>query len=276
MADQNGLGWEVNKINLKTQSGNDTPFFALERNDTKELFMSCRKNYVPFQTRELFQLADAISAESNLPIKTSRSLDGGRKVVLQLDNGKIDKIGKNADSIERYVTVVNSHDGTSSLRWGHSLKTFSCKNQFHQIGRSLDHSRHTKNMYKNIEESVRQIKLLQEAQALLTEQVIDLSHQQVTDSYVDDFLSSLVDIDMSLSEDELMLTHHGKKTNKAFAIRNAVKREMSYKGRNKWALLEGVTYYTTHEAGSDKKREVNKLTGVTAQLDAQAFRILRK
>lgn len=278
MAEQNNLGWEVKAeplfVNINGEQV-ETPYRAVYREDTKQIFQSVKKSYSPYQNYELFSLADAIAQETNLPLHNAISIDGGSKVVIQLKNTAITDVGKNNDRIDSYVTVLNSHDGTSSLRWGTSRTTLSCQNQFYAMARELkNHARHTKNMRVRVDDSVREIQGVLEYQKRLNEKTYELSEHQVGQDDVNSFLDKLIGFDISLSDEQLRLEHHGKKLNRGYAIRDAVHSQLAEKGYNLWGLWEGVTYYTTHNAG--RASECSKINGANNVLDSRALDLVLK
>lgn len=277
LANYHGLGWDVVKAPLTIfENGNiiETPYVGIMREDTNEVFQAVKNSYTPFQNHELFALADAISNEVNLPIKKAMCVDGGRKVVVQLMSESIKNIGANHDTIENYLTVLNSHDGTSSLRWGTSRFTISCKNQFHALGRELkNQARHTKNMRSRVDDSVREIRRLIDNQKRLNDLTYEMSETYINKDYVFDMIERLVDVDLTVDIEKQQSEHHGRKLNRAHALEKAIFEQCNEKGYNAWALWEGVTYYTTHEARS--KSEYSKINGALNVLDNRAFEIAK-
>ena len=278
MAEQNKLGWEVKAeplfVNINGEQV-ETPYRAVYREDTGQIFQSVKKSYSPYQNHELFALADAISEETNLPVHKAIEIDGGAKVVIQLKNTSITDVGKNHDRIDSYVTVLNSHDGSSSLRWGTSRETLSCKNQFYAMARELkNHARHTKNMRIRVDDSVREIQRVLEYQKRLNEKTYELSEHHIGQGAVDQFLEKLIGFDIMAPEELLRIEHHGKKLNRAYAIRDAVESQIAEKGCNLWGLWEGVTYYTTHNAG--RTSEYSKINGANNVLDNRALDLVLK
>jgi phage/plasmid-like protein (TIGR03299 family) len=272
MAEANNLGWQVETVPLVTQDGQDTEFYAVRRQDTRDIFTTVKERYVPFQNHELFELADAVANEANLPVHKAGFFGTGGKVFVQLKGNTLKGIGKNNDTIENYVTCINSHDGTSSIRWGHSNLTISCQNTFHAVKSKLKSSaRHTTKMHDKIKDSVRQIQLVREAQSLLDDKLYQMAEFEVDQNIIDNFLSQITGVDIRLPEDELRSKNHGRLINKAMDIKNSVYKEISYKGANLWGLFNGVTHYTTHVYGRDKTRDEAKMFGGSNAIDQNAL-----
>lgn len=272
MAEAHGLGWDVQKVVLQTPDGEESGFFGVQREDTGKVFCTVRDGYKPFQNSELFELADAVANETNLPVHKAGMFDDGGKVFIQLNTGSLTGIGSNNDTVQTYVTCVNSHDGSSAIRWGHSNLTISCSNTFHAVrGKLSNSSRHTEKMHERIKISLNQIRLVRDAQDRLNEKLYELSEHSIGDNDIDKFLSNITGLPMNLTEDELRGKFHGRAVNRALDIENAVKDELSYKGNNLWALFNGVTKYTTHVYGRTGTREHSKMLGQAASLDERAL-----
>ena len=68
---------------------------------------------------------------NTLSVYKAGSINGGRKVFLQL---AIEGDGfVNGDRIKRYITLIDSNDGSTGLSVGVSDLTMSCQNQFFQF-----------------------------------------------------------------------------------------------------------------------------------------------
>ena len=274
MAEANGLGWGVETVPLKTEDGQSTDFYAVRRQDTMDIFTTVKERYVPFQNEELFELADAVASEANLPVHKAGFFGTGGKLFVQLKGSTMSGIGDNNDTIENYVTCVNSHDGTSSIRWGHSNLTISCQNSFHSVkGRLKNNARHTLHMHDRIKDSMRQVQLVREAQTIMNDNMYSLADYEVDQSQIDSFLQSITGLDMSVSESELRENNHGRLVNRAMDILSSVNNEMSYKGTNLWGLFNGVTHYTTHVYGREKTRNESKMFGGSNSLDQKALSV---
>lgn len=275
MAEQHGLGWDVNKVPLLTPDGTESGYFGVQREDTGKVFSAVKDSYVPFQNSELIELADAVANETNLPVHKAGMFDDGGKVFIQLHTGTINDIGDNQDTIENYVTCISSHDGSSAIRWGHSNLTISCMNTFHMVrGKLSNSSRHTQKMHDRIKVSINQIRLVREAQDRLNDKIHELSEYTIDPFHVDSFLQKITGIDVKVPEEELRDKYHGRAVNRALDIKKSVLSEIGYKGLNLWGLFNGVTHYTTHVYGREGTRDQSKMLGQAAVLDERALELV--
>jgi phage/plasmid-like protein (TIGR03299 family) len=274
MAEHHDLGWDVEKVRLFTEDQRETEFFAVRREDNKHVFTTVKDGYVPFQNSDLFQLADAIANESNLPVHKAGHIADGGKVFIQLNAGSINGIGQNNDTINNFVTCINSHDGSSAVRWGYSNITISCENTFYAVRSKLkSSSRHTDKMHQRIKEGIEHIRLVREAQERYNDKMYALSEVPVDDKDINLFLQRIVGFDINKPEDELRDKLHGRAVNRAMDIKKSVMHELSYKGNNLWALFNGVTHYTSHSYGREGTRLESKMLGQAAILDERALTI---
>jgi len=141
LLDKYGLRWSVSKQPLLLPSGSDTGFFGIVREDTQTTFATCKDGYVPYQNSELAELLHRISEKTGYEIHSGGMFNGGGKVYLQLSTGnEINGIGKNRTKVKGYVTGINGHDGTTSLKWGEVNFTICCRNTFASASRTLYHN----------------------------------------------------------------------------------------------------------------------------------------
>lgn len=271
--DRFGMNWTVEKRPLQFLEGIDayeTDFFGVIRSDNKECFGAFTKQYETFQNSELAELVLNVADVIGKPVTHGKMFKGGRRVALQLELEPI-KVGN--DSIKRYATAINSHDGSTSLRWGTTGITVSCDNQFSALRKELQSSaRHTANMRQMIDRSLRTLEKLEEADTNLYELFSKMNDIKVDTSFSMKVVEKIAKVDTKLS-----LTQALKKGYSTRAINNSAKlirsiaEETSYKGQTLWGLFSGVTHYTTHKGGTDKSREESKLTGNLQRVDQSIF-----
>jgi hypothetical protein len=157
MLEKFGLNWTVSKQNLLLPDGTATDFFGIVRDDSQKCFTTCKDSYVPFQNSELAEMLIRISEKTGYNLHKGGSFNGGAKVYMQLESpNKIQGIGANRDQVNGFLTGLNSHDGSTSLKWGETNITVSCKNTFFAAMRQLKQSaRHTQSIHGRVEEAIR-------------------------------------------------------------------------------------------------------------------------
>jgi len=90
-------------------------FVANVREDTKAILGVVTRKYQPFQNAEAFQFADAVVGEGLAKYETAGALRGGKRVWMLLKLPDQLKAGR-GDSIQPYLLVYNTFDGSSCLR----------------------------------------------------------------------------------------------------------------------------------------------------------------
>lgn len=125
---KSNLDWKVMTEGLITTSGLLIPDFkAVVREDTMSVLSVRGEDYEVYQNEQLMQLLYDVSNKTGLQIHRGGSFGGGRKVFVQLKSDNL-KLGN--DTIEGYITGINSFDGSTSMAFGPSNKTISCQNTF--------------------------------------------------------------------------------------------------------------------------------------------------
>jgi hypothetical protein len=276
------LDWNVEKFPLKFETPivepitninfspmHDSGFYGVVRTDNNDCFGAFTDQYETFQNSELAELVLEIADAIGQPISNGAEFKGGRKVMLQVDLNPV-KIGD--DTITRKATAINSHDGSTSLRWGTTGTTISCANQFSAISKELENSvRHTRNMRDAISRSLRIIEKMEEADKSLFEIFSSMTDYKVTQKQVNETINLITGVDVNMGETKAREQYSTRKLNQTSDLVQSIVKEMSYKGDTLWGLFSGVTHYTTHKGGSDRTREESKYVGGLQRLDQKVF-----
>ena len=277
-----GLDWQVNKVQLYTPDG--TPVdsaWANQRADNGAILGVMSEQYAVFQNEELAELCEAIAGEFGYTIHKGGALNGGKKVYLQLSAGSVTGIGDNNDRVEKYVTALNSFDGSSSVCFGSLGYTISCQNTFYRAARdkAMSRVRHTSSMRDRIEAAKHQILGIIKADESLYDTFFKMANAQMTPEIIRNVVQQLTDVDITKSATTIKADHSARKFNIASDLLDSIRRETAYKGGSLWGLMSGVTHYTTHKASAPNRengRIEAKMTGNAGSMDAQAFDILAK
>ena len=273
------LNWSVEKLPINFNfpsviSPNDlksvdSGFYGVVRTDNNDCFGAFTDQYETFQNSELAELVLKVADVIGKPISRGIEFKGGRKVMLQVD---LDPVKVGDDTITRKATALNSHDGSSSLRWGTTGTTLSCANQFSAISKELENGvRHTKNMRDAIERSLRIIEGMEKADKTLFEVFSRMTDFKVTQKQVNETINMITGVDVTMGESSARDKYSTRKLNQTQDLVQSVVKEMSYKGQTLWGLFSGVTHYTTHKGGSERTREESKYVGGLQRLDQKVF-----
>lgn len=128
-----GLDWTVEQWPIQTTDPGaltaiDAPdHVANVRTDTHAVLGVVGKRYHVFQNREAFDFMDAIVGDKLAMFETAGSLRGGRRIWMLARIPTEYRAGPD-DLIKPYVLLINSHDGSTSLRMIPTTVRVVCQN----------------------------------------------------------------------------------------------------------------------------------------------------
>lgn len=279
LLDKYGLRWKVEKERLQLPDGTETPFFGVVRQDNKQTFSTCKDSYVPYQNSELAELLIRISEKTGYEIHSGGAFNGGGKVYLQLNTkNEIKNLGENKTTVKGYVTGVNSHDGTTALKWGAVSFTVCCRNTFAAASKVLQQTaRHTNSIYERVEQSIKQINGVSQAEKAIFDNFIKLSEIPVQKNNIASVVKAVTDVDILIPESEAKEKFGTYKINRSKELLNSIAGEMKQKGQTIWGLFSGVTHYTSHVMPTPKRdnaRLESKYTGTALTIDNEVYKMV--
>jgi phage/plasmid-like protein (TIGR03299 family) len=279
LLDKFKLRWDVSKQPLLLPTGEETGFFGVVRTDTMHTFSTCKDSYVPFQNSELAELLIRISEKTGYAIHGGGMFNGGGKVYIQLATGnQIDSIGADRTQVKGFVTGINGHDGTTSLKWGSTNITISCMNTFAAASKALRNSaRHTASIHSKVEQSINDIMGVIKAEKSIFEQFIVLSERQVTKAHIAKVVQDITDVDITMSQAMAKDKYSTYAINRSQELLTSIGSEIKAKGESLWGLFSGVTHYTSHVLPVPKRdnaRLESKYTGTAMDIDNRAFTLI--
>ena len=266
---QAGLDWTVEKRGLVAEK-DQAPvngFLGLQRSDTKEIISVVGDRYRPIQNSDAFSFMDSIVGGKHAMYHTAGALGMGERVwMLAKLPGTLTVKGVDGDQVEKFLILVNSHDGTSSLRCFFSGVRIVCQNTLNMaLGDAKDGIaiRHTKNAMTRVDEA---------------KKVLGIAHKFYDDfqSVIDRLASKKIGKVDSDSYLKLLLPDNrdDKKSTRRENIRAEMLRlsvegagnDMPGIGGTMWALYNGVTEYVDHARATrgtdDSVRAKNRLNSV--------------
>jgi hypothetical protein len=187
-----------------------------------------------------------------LTVSKAGSLNGGRKVFMQL---AIDGMSKVADDIiKRYVTIIDSNDGSTSLSIGIGDLTMSCQNQFAKFYKSGDAKfRHT----ATLEQKLRTIPMLIENALAVSLRQVEIYKQfqstPVSQRLANEMVKYVLGFDKEITSMESLSEKSTRSINTMYKLYAHIEKEMAQKGQNVWGLHSGITSFTTHEMSTPKR-----------------------
>ena len=270
-----GTNYTVNKLPLYALNGEtfetmDTNSFGMFRNDSGAWLGTVGDRYTPIQNKDLAEIIVKIKSEFGGDIKGG-SFKGGAKVYYQ--NSLPDHV-INEHKIKRFITCLNSHDGSGSVSFGASNTVVICDNQFHAMSKELDTFRHTSNAETRLKLAVENFKL-----QLEREKNIINTFDKMNEVNLDKNIVSMVIENMfKVKRDDDIKNISTRKQNQMLTFDKVCAKELNEKGATLWGLFNSVTYYTNHIQVNNNKTErvSNVMNGAGARLNAQTYSIINK
>lgn len=230
-----------------------TPYFMLYNDKTGQIINSVKKGYTVSQNDEILRLMlEGVaslpqSLQETLKVKTAGSINGGRKVFLQLSiegDGNV-----NGDVIKRYITLIDSNDGSTGLSVGVGDLTMSCKNQFFQFYKSGQSKfKHTASLERRKAEIPSMIVTQLSNSYNLIETYQKFEGVKIGDKDIHRAVKAVY----GYSRLELGLPT--RVVNVLDTIYGNIKHEISDKGKNLWGLHSGFTRWSTHDRNAPKRQ----------------------
>ena len=268
LLERTGLNWEVKKEQFVHPSGLITDHYGIFRYDNGEQDLligrptaclgSVKGRYTPFQN---WELADTVvRATEGIGIETDRGgmLNGGRKVFLQAQLPE-EYVGKSG--VKRWVTCINSHDGSSSIAFGSTNTVIVCQNTFYRAYRETSKFRHTESAKARIEIAIQQFQETINADKNLFDSFKRMSEMAPNENLVQAVLNSIFEVDVLKTKADDISTRKANQM-KQFASAYSIERDLE--GDTVWGLFNAVTRYTNHiVAPTSADRKTDYIMGGT-------------
>jgi len=245
-----GLNWSVEKKPLVSQDGLPTESYGIFRNDNNQWLGTAGERYTPYQNSQLVERMVELTDVAGIPITKGGELQGGKKIYLQAELEQ-ERVG--ASNIKRFITAMNSHDGSTSIAFGVANKVIVCSNGFYRTLKEMKSKhRHTRNAESSISVSISQLQdaIREEFNLIQTYKSFDAT--TLTDEAVDRTIRAMFKVSLDAPEDSVST----RKSNQVKSFADSLVTEVNTHGKTLWSLFNAVTRYTNHVAapqGEDAK-----------------------
>jgi hypothetical protein len=267
------LDFRIEKERLLSASGKDTPYFGLFNSKSGECINSVKESYTVSQNDEIIELVlRGMEGFGELSVSKAGSINGGRKVFIQLAIDGMSIVGD--EKIKRYVTIIDSNDGSTGLGVSIGELVMSCQNQFYRFYKnSQSKLRHTASLTQRIKELPFLIETVLSENLRLTETYKKFQSTEVTQKLADDMVKYLLGFDrnMSIKAESETSTRSLNMMNDLYGH---ISKETAQKGMNLFGLFSGVTSWTTHSKSAPRRengREESLMIGNNYKTNNDAF-----
>jgi hypothetical protein len=253
-----GLDFTIEKAPMVAidKQGNQvaSPYFGLINSKSNEVINTVKEGYTVSQNHDIVEmvLRGMERFGDKLTVSKAGSLNGGRKVFMQLAIEGMSKVAD--DIIKRYVTIIDSNDGSTSLSIGIGDLTMSCSNQFAKFYKSGDAKfRHT----ATLEQKLRTIPTLIETALNVSLRQVDIYRRfvstPVSQRLAHEMVKYVLGYDREITSTLVLSEKSTRSINTMDKLYAHIEKEMAQKGQNVWGLHSGVTSFTTHEMSTPKR-----------------------
>ena len=277
-----GLDWEVEMLPLVAMTDETEEFNyevdthkAVFRKDSKHILGVVGTNYKPLQNTEAFEWFEPLVENELVDLETAGSLFNGKRVWI-MAKGKQEADVVKGDTVESFILLSNSHDGTMSVKVGFTPIRVVCNNTLTAAESNklsqLIKVRHTTNMKENLQ-LVRDVMDTVNFQFRATvEQYKELTKRQVCQSDLEKYVKQvfsvkkLEDIINNYDESEEIENFRSKlleRVEEYFEMEPA---------RTRWNMYNSVNSYLNHDRGRTLESRYNSTWfGENKNIDKKAF-----
>jgi len=260
----NGLDFKIEKHPLTgTNEKGDTlitPYFGLFNSSNGMCINTCKAGYGVSQNDEIVEAAllGIKPFGDTLSVSRAGSINEGRRVFIQLLIEGESKVGN--DTVKRYVTMIDSNDGSTGLSVGIGDLTMSCHNQFFRFYKAGNAKfRHT----TNITEKIKTIPFLIEKALSVSLKQIEVYNKflstPLTKNLAHEMVKAVLGYDRVITSKAEREKLGKRSVNIMDSLYNRIDEEMNGyegyegKGKNLWGLHSGVTSWTTKDKKGPKR-----------------------
>lgn len=254
---ENDLDFNVSKRALQDADGNPSGYYGLYNDRLNKCINTVKEGYHVSQNKDIVDLVlEGIKPfDGTLSVQKGGIINEGRKVFLQLaieGDGVIQN-----DRIKRYITVIDSNDGSTSLSIGVGDLTMSCQNQFFKFYKEGQSKfRHTPSLEEKMKEIPKLIGVNLEESFRRMELYKHLSETSIHSQLAHEFVNKMLGYDREITPEEDFRKLSTRSINTMNDLYDCIDIETKSKGMNLWGLHSGLTRYTTH-----KKPKLNRENG---------------
>ena len=266
-----GLDWDVSMepvlIGSDGQYAEVPNLKAVVRTDTRRVLAVMTDRYVPVQNREAFSFFDTVVSAGEAIYHTAGSLRGGRRIwVLAKLPGDL-RVSR-TDILEKYILLVNSHDGSAAVTMRPTTIRVVCNNTLTgALGQRVDcewRTYHRGDVMQHVNDA-RETLDLHEAHFELMMRGIE---RMAADQMEEDHEAFYRDL-FAIPEDIEVATSPRVK-----AVERLYAEGRGNAGETRWDMFNAVTEWVDHERGSDASRLASAWFGSGVNVKRRAWDLL--
>jgi hypothetical protein len=247
----------ITSVNSNGEIVNDvklipTNEYGLLNTKINEVIHTVKEGYTVSQNEDVVKMV-LLGMEkfgSQLSVHKAGSLNDGRRIFIQLAIEGESKVGD--DILKKYVTIIDSNDGSTGLSVGIGDFTMSCANQFFKFYREGSKMRHTTSLSDKMSMIPSLIEMSLSDSIRTIETYKRMVGVGINDKTIDKLVGELVGLSR-IDGVKVIEEASAKKVNAMNTLYQMIALETAQKGRNVWGLHSGVTRWTTHEKSAPRR-----------------------
>jgi len=248
LLEANGLNWTVTKEELLTRDEKPTESFGIFRSDNDQWLGTVGNRYTPMQNFELAETIIQASDGLNLLTKRGGVFGGGKKVFIQVEL-PTEHIGMGG--VKRWLTALNSNDGSSAIGFGSTSQVIKCSNMFHMAHKGLDKFRHTESASARVQMAMQDLRKAMQLDNSLMDNFKRMADIELKDEMIESVIRKMFKVDPMINQDAVST----RKRNQVETFAQSLTTEIHLEGKTLWGLFNGVTRYTNHDSKTFKSTE---------------------
>ena len=260
-----GLNWEVKPMDIIVASDDDIDIpthKAIVRTTDNHIMGVVGNKYQPVQNIEAFEFMDSLVHDGLMQYEIVGSYRDGKRVWLLGKTGSFDVVP--GDEVNKYLFLMNSHDGSSALRCFFTSVRVWCQNMirhlFSKHAKDGVRLHHTKNIKEHFTEARDVLRLGNQNFNEFERTAKYISTKQINTQRLDTFVEELFPIPKLILEENPDKVPHSiqKARNKVTELfEYGVGNDIPNVRGTGWAALNAVTEYANYyrTARGNQKQE---------------------
>lgn len=239
-----GLDWLISQKDVYTDSGVQIPGYKANIRSTDQSVLGVVSDrYQIVQNEDAFAFTDGLLGEG-VTYETAGSLQGGRRTFILARLPERFIIA--GDEIMPYFVIMNSHDGSCSIKAAMTPVRVVCQNTLNLALKTAKRTwtaRHTSNIMDRIDDAKMTLQFAEKYMSELGKGVDSLVHKKLTDRKVMEFLSEFFPVTEDMSA--------AQKKNNLILLNDMKARyfdapDLQDTGRNGYRFINAVADFATH------------------------------
>jgi phage/plasmid-like protein (TIGR03299 family) len=277
-----GIGFAVEKRPLVALMGEGESqlvdnLYGICRTDTGTMFPGIGVNgrYECIQTQSYADIGNLVTSGLNAQFVNGGSFRGGALVYLQAKLPQSIRVRGTDDIIDKLLTFVTSHDGTTCFMLMPTALRIFCQNQMNALNRAARDGikiRHTRSAEKRLEDADRKILEVMDAYRTFELKVNFLADQRFNDLQMEQAVRSVFNVD----DEEALADLHKRTKNNIEGVLENFEGGLGIDGSNRgtaWAAYNAFTQWSDHQRKTNKGTDAfeAKLLGSGASFKHKAL-----